>query len=181
MFCPNCGQEVISQETSFCSRCGFLLTGTYNLIQTGGVMPELSTNNSPRRRSPRDRGIRQGLFIFLLSFLVVPITLMVTLAMNARPLAVVISMFLFFIGGLLRMAFAALFEESYSLAPAGAGDFLSAAEVHLKRSVALPPPQLIPATPYAAPKTGSWRDTNDLQPVSVVEGTTKLLQEDELI
>jgi hypothetical protein len=44
---------------------------------------------------------------------------------------------------------------------------------------ALPPQQSVPASVYAAPATGSWRDTNDLQPTSVTEGTTKLLEKDE--
>jgi hypothetical protein len=37
------------------------------------------------------------------------------------------------------------------------------------------PPQ--PANQYRAP--GSWRDTNDLQPTSVTESTTRLLNDDE--
>lgn len=44
---------------------------------------------------------------------------------------------------------------------------------------ALPPQQSMPASAYAAPTTGSWRDTNDLQPTSVTEGTTRLLEKDE--
>lgn len=45
---------------------------------------------------------------------------------------------------------------------------------------ALPPQQAIPVGVYAAPQTGSWRDTNDLQPTTVTEGTTKLLDKDEV-
>src|SRR6185436_9773529 len=37
MFCPNCGQERISEATSFCSRCGYLLTGTADLLKIGGA------------------------------------------------------------------------------------------------------------------------------------------------
>jgi len=44
---------------------------------------------------------------------------------------------------------------------------------------ALPPQQSVPASVYGAPATGSWRDTNDLLPTSVTEGTTKLLEKDE--
>jgi len=36
-----------------------------------------------------------------------------------------------------------------------------------------------PANMYGAPQTGSWRDTNDLQPTSVTEGTTRLLNEND--
>jgi len=44
---------------------------------------------------------------------------------------------------------------------------------------ALPGSQSIPATAYAPPKAGSWRDTNDLEPSSVTESTTKLLEKEE--
>ncbi len=46
-------------------------------------------------------------------------------------------------------------------------------------SAALPPQQSVPASFYAAPQAGNWRDTNDLQPTSVTENTTKLLEERE--
>ena len=44
---------------------------------------------------------------------------------------------------------------------------------------ALPPQQSIPASAYTTPRPGTWRDTNDLEPASVTEGTTKLLNEDD--
>lgn len=46
-------------------------------------------------------------------------------------------------------------------------------------NAALPPQREMPASTYAAPTTGSWRDTNDLEPASVTEGTTKLLEKDK--
>lgn len=42
---------------------------------------------------------------------------------------------------------------------------------------ALPPQQTMPASAYAPPGPGNWRDTNDLQP-SVTETTTRLLDEE---
>jgi hypothetical protein len=44
---------------------------------------------------------------------------------------------------------------------------------------ALPPQQSIPATAYAPPRHGSWKDTNDLEPTSVTESTTRLLDKEE--
>jgi hypothetical protein len=43
----------------------------------------------------------------------------------------------------------------------------------------LPPAQSIPVGMYTAPATGAWRDTNDLEPASVTENTTRLLDEQE--
>jgi hypothetical protein len=46
---------------------------------------------------------------------------------------------------------------------------------------ALPPQQSIPASAYAPPRAGSWRDTKDLEPTSVTESTTKLLEKEDKI
>jgi hypothetical protein len=43
---------------------------------------------------------------------------------------------------------------------------------------ALPPQQSIPVDSYAPPRQANWRDTNDLEPSSVTDSTTKLLQKD---
>lgn len=181
MFCPQCGQERISVETNYCSRCGFLLTAVGDLIQTGGQNPYAVVNPKAGTQSPRKRGLKQGLFLFLLTFLVAPLMGMISLALNIEPFLVGIAVIVCFVGGLLRMVYALMFEEA---APAGASSdkFLDAAQHHLKRAAgmqALPPQQSFPVTDYNAPKTGNWRDTNDLQPASVVEGTTKLLEKDE--
>ncbi len=57
--------------------------------------------------------------------------------------------------------------------PSSMQPFLGAAGSHQ----ALPPQQSVPASVYGAPQAGSWRDTNDLQPTSVTENTTRLLEE----
>ena len=44
---------------------------------------------------------------------------------------------------------------------------------------ALPPQRSVPVSSYGTPQAGSWRDTNDLEPASVTESTTKLLEKDE--
>jgi hypothetical protein len=44
---------------------------------------------------------------------------------------------------------------------------------------ALPPQQTYPASFYAAPQAGRWRETNDLTPTGVTESTTRLLNEEE--
>ena len=182
MFCPNCGQERISTETSFCSRCGFLLTGTADLLRTGGIIPQLPAQPSFRTPSPRNRGLKQGLFIFLLTFLIVPLIAMATLVLRAPPFGIAITAILLVMGGLLRMAYALMFE---SPDPGGATSEESRtawARNLLNRPVSqsLPPQQTYPFNSYVSPATGNWRDTNDLEPISVTEGTTKLLESDEI-
>ena len=178
MYCPQCGQERVSHATSFCSRCGYLLTGTAELLQIGGVIPSVGPR-SGSAPSPRSRGIKQGLFIFLLTFLIVPIVAITTVALHLGPFGIPIVAILLFVGGLLRMAYAAMFESS---APAG-----GFAEGNVVNSLpgtappnALPPPhQSFPAASYSAPAAGKWRDTNELQPASVIEDTTKLLEKNQ--
>lgn len=175
MFCPQCGQERALTESNYCSRCGFLLTGTLEVLRSGGVIPNALPAAPTTAGSPRNRGLKKGLFIFLMSFLVVPIIAILTVAANAEPFAVVISALLLFVGGLLRMAYAMLFESPVGVtaddAAAGARSFTGGHhDPH-----ALPPQRQA----YAPPAGGNWRDTNDLQPSSVTENTTKLLHEDE--
>ena len=61
MYCPNCGQQQISDEMRFCSRCGFGLTGLAEWLAGGGVPAKrgdeapLSTD-SPRRKAMRRAG-----------------------------------------------------------------------------------------------------------------------------
>ena len=80
------------------------------------------------------------------------------------------------------MAYAMMFEEnepenfaSSDISANSKGKYFG----KTKSAKKLPPEQSIPVTSYAPPKQqGNWRDTNDLVPPSVTEGTTKLLHEE---
>jgi hypothetical protein len=181
MFCPRCGQEQISNETRFCSRCGFLMTGVGALIANGGNSDALTVTKPAKVDTPRRRGFKQGLFIFLLTFLVVPIVTILTIWAHAEPFGVVISAILLFVGGLLRMVYALMFESNEPTGKTIEQNMYQAAQTLLNKQPnqnALPPPQSIPAASYIPPSQGNWRDTNDLEPSSVTDPTTKLLQKD---
>ena len=171
MYCPQCGQERASEATSFCSRCGFLLTAAAELLHTGGVPPHAPNASS----SPRARGLKQGLFIFQLTFLLAPIVGLISvfgLRMEPWPVGVVV--FLLGVGGLLRMVYAVMFEPSSTTALAE-GSGMGSAEPLLggrTSDQALPPPSFVPAAAHGR------LDTSDLEPASVTEGTTKLLDKD---
>ena len=179
MFCPRCGQEQISAETRFCSRCGFLMTGVGELVAGGGNLEAVSVSKPAKVDTPRRRGIKKGLFIFMLGFLVVPLLAILTLMIEARePFAVVIAAILLGVGGLLRIAYAMMFESSEPT-----GQTVEQAVYETAQNVlggsrsqnALPPQQSIPTSSYIPPKQGNWRETNDLEPSSVTDPTTKLL------
>lgn len=181
MFCPACGQERSSAETIYCSRCGFLLSGAAELLATGGVIPTAEPSKGWRTPSPRNRGIKQGLFIFLLTFLIVPLIAIFTIAIRAEPYAVVVAAILLTVGGLLRMAYALMFESTDPVLVSPGQRQIQGSPSLADRSMhgQLPSQQTQPARSYVSPATGNWRDTSDLQPTSVVDGTTQLLEPSE--
>lgn len=180
MFCPKCGQEQISEETRFCSRCGLLLTAIAEITNKGGGSVQ-NMLGDPESISPRRRGIRQGLMIMLLSIVLVPLTITISIALGLRPPLSVIVAILTLGGGFLRVMLAVLFESGIPSEKTSEPNVVSRAKTLLGKKQspnALPPPQEIPASGYIPPKEGSWRDTNDLTPQSVTEGTTKLFKEE---
>lgn len=183
MFCPTCGQEQIAEDTRFCSRCGLSLTGVTEVIRNGGALPQsLIAEGSKKKRFYHKKGFKQGLFIFLLSFIVVPIIAILSLAARVdEPFAVFIAWILLWGGGFLRMAYSVLFEpDAPDLTLEQPNQTPSRSYFGNKKSAsALPPMQSIPVSDYAPPKQGNWRDTNDLARPSVTEGTTKLLEKEE--
>ena len=182
MFCPNCGQERISEATKFCARCGYLLTGTEELLRRGGVLDDESPVG-PRLPSAKARGVKMGIFMMLTAVVLVPlmgILFRFAIGMpNPWPIGVVL--FLLGGGGLLRMAYAILFEAGAAeTLSAGVNRFQNRRELggRSEDAAALPPQHSYPATDYTSPGTGRWRDTKGLEPLSVTDSTTKLLEKD---
>ena len=156
------------------------MIGVTDLIANGGNLPAVIAD--AQAMSPRKRGIKKGLFIFLLSFLIVPLIAIFTIMVRAEPFAVVISAILLTVGGLLRMAYAIMFEANTPDANTLEASALESARNFLNRkknAAELPPHQSIPVNTYVPPMQTNWRDTNDLTPTSVTDSTTKLLNKDD--
>jgi hypothetical protein len=183
MFCPTCGQRQISEETRFCSRCGFLLTGVGELIKNGGALPQfLQLGGGAKPMTPRRKGLRQGAMLFMSGILIVPLLAIILVGvLNFEGFAVGIAALLTFLGGILRMIFALMFESNQPYGTTLEEDVLNTAQNFLnknKSAAALPPQQSIPTSTYVPPAAGNWRDTNDLNAASsVTENTTKFLDE----
>lgn len=182
MFCPQCGQQQISNEIRFCSRCGLPLNLIAEVTANGGTLPALEQLNQKQNGLTRSTGLKFGLAWFLvLTFLITPL-----LAILDFEDAVAAAAVLGFIGGILIMVFSAIFLENKSKAsfysqpnqlPANNPNFLSGNA----GANALPPQQTFPVENYVQPPANSWRgETNDLQPTSVTEGTTKLLKDEDI-
>ena len=120
--------------------------------------------------------------IFLLTFLIVPIIAIFTVAADAEPYLVSIASILFSVGGLLRMAYALLIEANDPTDVTLEQNVITTAQTFLGKAPqanALPPQQSIPTSNYVPPAR-SWHETNDLvQPSSVTDETTKLLENDK--
>ena len=180
MFCPRCGQERISQETSFCSRCGFLLTAAAALLSTGGspLQPSVPSGISPMRH-----GIRRGLFMFLLMFVFAPLLGIISqFGLGMEPWPAGVAVLLFGGGGLLRIVYAVLFESKYPQGlPAGVAPHIAGGPILGANPAqsALPPQRNLAASEYTTPKGGRWLETSDLEPSSVTENTIRLLEKEK--
>lgn len=172
MHCPKCGQQQISDEIRYCSRCGFLLTGVATVVANNGELPG-GPSNKPKV-SARNRGLKHAAFIFIVGLVLVPIWITFLVATNGPPELAVAAIFFFLSMSILRATYALLFQsnEPWTSRPNTPEPILHPA---LEPS-ALPPQTSVPVDVYTAPGTGAWRDTNDLDSRgSVTDTTTKLL------
>ena len=180
MYCPQCGQQQANGIIRFCSRCGFPLDGVIQILGNGGMMPVYQTSPAePQPQSPRRKGVKQGGMLFLSGILLVPILgLFASFSAASFPqILAALAAIICFIGGPLRMLFAALFEEgaprrvmTYGPPPLNAQQQFAAP----RQNVALPPP------PARSPS--SWRRPNTAElvsPPSVTENTTRLLDKED--
>ena len=179
MYCPRCGQEQISDETRFCSRCGFLMTGVAELIAKGGALPQYLSGSSNTALTQRKKGLKRGGMLFLSGFLIVPLVAVMTIAIHVEPFAVAIAALLTFVAGFLRMIFALIFESNTPDETPLEEDVYNAAQKLMskkQKANTLPPQQTTQISGYTPPDAGNWRDTNDLNKIpSVTEHTTKHL------
>jgi len=183
MYCPHCGQQQVPGAVRFCSRCGFPLEGVMQLLNNGGTLPVYREPAEPTEMSPRKKGVRQGGMLLLLGAILVPILGLFASYIDSRfpEILTALAAIICFVGGPLRMVFAAVFEEG---APrpvlAGARPYMSPpmspAQFGPPRQNAALPPPTISSTP-------SWRtrpNTAELAtPPSVTENTTRLLDKED--
>lgn len=180
MFCPRCGQQQVSDSLRFCSRCGFPLEGVMEILASGGTIPARYVQPEGRQMSPRRKGVRQGAMMMLSTLLVVPIISILSVFFLPHPEVVIpIAALLCFVGGLLRMFYALLLEESTPSPESNQLQTYSAPSMGqlgpAVRGTALP---AAPANPPWAWR-GKPNTAEIVQPPSVTENTTRLLDKDE--
>lgn len=184
MFCPQCGQQQATGIVRFCSRCGFPLDGVIQLLGNGGMLPVYRSPDDPvPQPSPRRRGVKQGGVLFLSGILVVPLLgVLSSFAPSSAFLEILVAIaaIICFVGGPLRMLYAAIFEEGapnrmqpgirpYIPAPMPSPQFAPPAQ-----NTALPPASMQPPVSWRRPVTAELAN-----PPSVTEHTTRLLDKED--
>jgi len=181
MFCPQCGQQQVTGVIRFCSRCGFPLDGVIQLLSSGGVLPAYRASDEPVQISPRRKGVKQGMLLFLLGVLIVPILAMFASFSSAvfPQMLAILAAIICFVGGPLRMFYAAVFEEG---APKPIRPYGPPLHMHTPQQfIPQAPTPALPPPPARQPP--SWRTrptTAELaNPPSVTENTTRLLDKED--
>ena len=181
MFCPQCGQQQVTAAIRFCSRCGFPLDGVIQLLNNGGMIPIYRHPDEPVAVSARRKGLKQGGILLLSGAVIVPILGMFSsFARGSTFLEILAALaaIICFIGGPLRMLYAAVFEEGAprpvrAYGPPAPTQGPPQFALHAQ-SPALPPAQV------RAPSRRSRPTTAELaNPPSVTENTIRLLDKED--
>ena len=185
MHCPRCGQQQVSNETKFCSRCGFQMALVSELLANNGFLPQL---NALYSQKPGIVTKKNGVFFTILWFIfwvmMLPAFFGLAGEEDAAGVSAVFGIFSTIMLLIASLAFLKKSPKVYTVPlveiPQPQQPNYFAAPGHVQ---ALPPPQQQPpAQAYTAPQ-GSWRapDTGEFAatPGSVTDSTTKLLTRDD--
>jgi hypothetical protein len=180
MFCPRCGQQQATDSMRFCSRCGFLMEGTMHLLANGGLLPQYPSTPEQKGPSPRRKGVRQGAILMLIGAILVPILGVMSgfapgRLENVFAFFAALAAIICFLGGPLRMLFAGIFEE-------GAPQPRYMTPISYSPQMMAGPQARVALPPATVNQVPSWRQPHTaeiLQPPSVTDGTTKLLDKKE--
>jgi len=180
MHCPNCGQQQVSADIKFCSRCGFPLGLVSELLAHGGFLPQLADLYKKHTIFTRRNGVVfSTLWCLFFLLIMTPLWGIVDVEELAAASAV-IGIF----GGLIFLiASLTLLKKPapvIDMLPMGQQPTAPATLYARPAQSALPPQQSQPVSNYAPP-AGGWRtpDTGQFaEPGSVTEGTTKLFEKE---
>lgn len=182
MHCPRCGQQQVSEQVKFCSRCGFLLELIPEILVNGGILPQLADLNKNKKWLTRKNGIKLGvIWAIIMWFFLTPFFAI----LDAPEELIAITAVAGFAGTVLLMLISFLYLDNKPKFSNSQVSFRSdAMPQNLSGNAgqnALPPQQSVPASAYVPPPAGKWQTTNDLSASvgSVTEQTTKLLEKDE--
>ena len=151
------------------------------VLAHGGFLPQLAELNKKKSIFTRKNGVIAGVFWFIILTMLFPA--MIAIGNGPEELAGisavigVFGMMMIVIGSLALLPSSKQFtgflpQQMQPPMPNAHG-------LHGSQQQSLPPQQSIPASAYAPPRHGSWKDTNDLEASSVTESTTRLLEKED--
>lgn len=152
------------------------------LLNHGGLLPAYRSPDEPAPISPRRKGVKQGGLLLLSGALIVPILAMFASFTNATFIEILAALaaIICFVGGPLRMLYAAVFEEGAPNPFRPYGPPVAPMPVHPQQFG--PPVQRPALTPPPARPQGAWRRPNTAElanPPSITENTTRLLDKED--
>ena len=109
MYCPNCGQQQISEEMRFCSRCGLALTGLAEWLAGGSMVVRRSDHAEMAALTPRRKNMRRAAKLMFSSGVLFCIFLVISIAVNEGG-PMFIPFFVFFLS-IVWMLYARLFID----------------------------------------------------------------------
>lgn len=179
MHCPRCGQQQVSEETKFCSRCGFQLDLVSQLLMHGGFLPQLAALHKEKPSFfTRKNGLIFTALWFIFWVMMMPAFFGIADAEEVAAVSAVFGVFSTMMLLIISLAFLKRPVKNFEFVlPVATQQGL-----YGNPAVGSLPPQQSQPVSYAAPQGGAWRtpDTGELaRPGSVTEGTTKLLQKDD--
>ena len=144
MFCPKCSQSISDNGTQFCSKCGFLTKNIEDFVKNGGEIGY-----------KRQKGIKQGVKLILLSLILLPVLILLIPMFPPNDILVESSpsntwfeqigwaiIWTTFLAGIARIVFALYFETK--TAPQNIEEKITNQINESKINNALPPMEEIP-------------------------------------
>lgn len=184
MHCPSCGQQQVSAEIKFCSRCGFPLGLVSEILAHGGFLPQLADLHKTKTWFTKKNGVVFSFFWFMFFLLIMAPFWGILGVEKMAGISAITGIFgglMWLIGSLVLLKSS---KEPQFFQPSSNPLQMNQMPISQQQNLyganqyqALPPQQSIPISAYAPPKPGSWRETNDLvQPGTVTDETTRMLQ-----
>ncbi|MCY7347318.1 MAG: zinc ribbon domain-containing protein [Pyrinomonadaceae bacterium] len=179
MYCPRCSQQQVSEETKFCSRCGFPLGLISEILSHGGFLPQLAELYKSKKWVTRKNGVLFSIMWTIFFLLIMTPFWGIVNVDRLAGVSAIIGIF----GGLMWLIASMVLLKSEPQ-PIFMTSELPDAKVnslYQANQRGLPPQKSQPVQSYVPP-VNSWKAPNTGEfsiPGSVTEGTTKLLQKDE--
>lgn len=173
MFCPKCGQQQLSEDVRFCSRCGFQMHVITHLLEKNGALAGFEIEPTEKTSLYKRIISSAGAKLIFVSIVIAIFFFLIALFTNT-PQILTFPFFLFVIGTAM-IVYKLLFGEQ-PIRAAEEGFYRSKSPNKTGSPNELPPLQNEPVSFYESPR----RTTGELiqPPPSVTEPTTKLLEQD---